>query len=150
MVRTMDAGVTHTKVARQMLAQGGHSVMVVKRNQHQRYEALTWFFATPPLPCDPPWREGTQVNNGHGCIETWWVTCTDDRENIVMWPGVGQIVRRQAYVMFVRPHKTRCSSLVLVDFDGALTLQVGSRHARMGEVLPLLFQPSHILQRQGW
>ena len=57
MVITMDAGLTQPKLATQILAQGGHYLMVVKRNRRQLYDELTWFFDTPPLPCDRPWRE---------------------------------------------------------------------------------------------
>ena len=55
----MDAGLTQPKVAAQILAQGGHYLMVVKRNRRQLYDELTWFFDMPPLPCDRPWRETT-------------------------------------------------------------------------------------------
>lgn len=39
-VITLDAGLTHP-LATQILEQGGHYLMVVKRNQHQLYEELT-------------------------------------------------------------------------------------------------------------
>ncbi len=42
MVLTLDAGLTDAKLARQLLAQGGHDLMVVKRNHGQLYEELTW------------------------------------------------------------------------------------------------------------
>lgn len=94
-VVTMDAGLTQPKLATQILAQGGHYLMVVKRNRRQLYDELTWFFDTPPLPCDRPWRSITTVNKGHGRLETRCLTCTDDLDDYVHWPGVQQVLRRE-------------------------------------------------------
>ncbi len=93
-VVTMDAGLTHPQVAAQILAQGGHYLMVVKRNRRQLYDELTWFFDTPPLPCDRPWRTVTTVNKGHGRLEMRHLTCTDDLDDFLAWPGVQQVLRR--------------------------------------------------------
>lgn len=92
---TMDAGLTQPKVASQIREQGGHYLMVVKRNQHQLYDELTWFFSTPPAPCDRPWRAVTTVNKGHGRLETRTLTCTDDLDEYLSWPGVQQVLRRE-------------------------------------------------------
>jgi predicted transposase YbfD/YdcC/urease gamma subunit len=94
MVITMDAGLTQAHLARQILAQGGHYLMVVKRNQRQLYDELTWFFDAPPLPCDRPWRTTTTVSKGHGRLETRRVTCTDDLDDFLPWPGVQQVLKR--------------------------------------------------------
>ena len=94
-VVTMDAGLTQPQVATQILAQGGHYLMVVKRNRRQLYDELTWFFDTPPLPCDRPWRTMRTVNKGHGRLETRQVTCTDDLDDYLRWPGVQQVLRRE-------------------------------------------------------
>ncbi len=93
-VVTMDAGLTQPKIATQILAQGGHYLMVVKRNRRQLYDELTWFFDTPPLPCDRPWRSVTTVNKGHGRLEPRTLTCTDDLDDYLSWPGVQQVLRR--------------------------------------------------------
>ena len=95
MVITMDAGLTQPTLATQILAQGGHYLMVVKRNRRQLYDELTWFFDTPPLPCDPQWRSTTTVNKGHGRLETRHLTCTDDLDDFLAWPGVQQVLRRE-------------------------------------------------------
>lgn len=94
-VITMDAGLTQPKVAAQILAQGGHYLMVVKRNQRQLYEKLTWFFDVPPLGGDRPWREVTTINKGHGRLETRRLTCTDDLDDFLNWPCVQQVLRRE-------------------------------------------------------
>ncbi len=94
-VITMDAGLTLPRLATQILAQGGHYLMVVKRNQHELYEGLTWYFDTPPLPCDRPWRTAYSCTKGHGRIECRWLTCTDDLGEYLTWPGVQQVLRRE-------------------------------------------------------
>jgi len=95
MVITMDAGLTQPKLATQIREQGGHYFMVVKRNRRQLYDELTWFFTAPPAPCDRPWRVVTTVNKGHGRLETRTLTCTDDLDDYLIWPGVQQVLRRE-------------------------------------------------------
>ena len=95
MVITMDAGLTQPTVATQIRHQDGHYFMVVKRNRRQLYDELTWFFATPPAPCDRPWRTVTTVNKGHGRLETRTLTCTDDLDDYLVWPEVRQVLRRE-------------------------------------------------------
>lgn len=99
---TMDAGLTQQALARQILRQQGHYLMVVKRNQHQLYDDLAWFFATPPLPCDPPWRTSERVSKGHGRIETRRLTCTVDDDRYLGWPGVRQILQRECERIIVK------------------------------------------------
>ncbi len=94
-VITMDAGLTVPGLATQILEQGGHYLMVVKRNQHELYEALTWYVDSPPLLCDRPWRTSYTCTKGHGRIECRWLTCTDDLGGYLTWPGVQQVLRRE-------------------------------------------------------
>lgn len=93
-VITMDAGLTQRKLATQILAQGGHYLMVVKRNQRCLHEELAGFCESRPLPCDLPWREVQTVTKGHGRLETRQLTCTADLDNYLSWPGVQQVLRR--------------------------------------------------------
>lgn len=102
MVITLDAGLTHPALATQILAQGGHYFMVVKRNQARLYQELTWYFDMPPLPCDRPWRTHTTLTKGHGRLEQRVVTCTDDLDNYLTWPGVQQVLRRECERTVVR------------------------------------------------
>lgn len=95
MVITLDAGLTHPALATQILRQGGHYFMVVKRNHARLYQELTWYFETPPLPCDWPWPTHTTVTKGHGRLEQRVVTSTDDLDDYLTWPGVQQVVRRE-------------------------------------------------------
>ena len=94
MVITLDAGLTHPALATQILTQGGHYFMVVKRNQARLHQELTWYFDTPPLPCDRPWRTHSAVTKGHGRLEQRTLTCTDDLDDYLTWPGVQQALRR--------------------------------------------------------
>jgi predicted transposase YbfD/YdcC len=93
-VVTLDAGLASPALARQILQQGGHYLMVIKRNHGQLYEELTWFFDQPPLPCDLPWREVTTISKGHGRLETRHLTCTADLDDYLTWPGVQHVLRR--------------------------------------------------------
>lgn len=93
-VITMDAGLTQRKLAAQILAQGGHYLMVVKRNQRQLYDDLALFFQRPPLPCEEPWRVVQTLTKGHGRLETRCLTCTADLDDYLTWPGVQQVLRR--------------------------------------------------------
>jgi len=75
-VVTLDAGLTDPKLARHILAQGGHYLMVMKRNQARLYEEMAWYFDTPPLPCDRPWRTSETLSKAHGRLEHRRLTCT--------------------------------------------------------------------------
>jgi predicted transposase YbfD/YdcC len=94
-VITLDAGLTHPTLAAQILEQGGHYLMVVKRNQVRLYDELTWYFDTPPLPCDRPWHWVEMLTKGHGRLELRHLSCTDDLDAYLQWPGVQQVVRRR-------------------------------------------------------
>ena len=94
LVITLDAGLTHPALAAQILENGGHYLMVVKRNQARLYQELTWYFNTPPLACERPWRENRTVTKGHGRLEQRTLTCTDDLDDYLVWPGVQQVLRR--------------------------------------------------------
>ncbi len=93
-VLTLDAGLTAPKLAQPVLAQGGHYRMVVKRNQAQLYQDLVWYFDTPPLPCDRPWRMHRSLTKGHGRLEDRVLTCRDDLDDYLTWPGVQQVLQR--------------------------------------------------------
>ena len=68
--------------------------MVVKRNQAQLYQDLVWYFDTPPLPCDRPWRIQRTVTKGHGRLEDRCLSCRDDLDDYLTWPGVQQVMQR--------------------------------------------------------
>ena len=94
-VITLDAGLTQRQLATQILAQGGHYLMVVKGNQRQLYDDVALFFQHPPLACEAPWGIVQTVTKGHGRLETRRLTCTADLDAYLTWPGVQQVVRRE-------------------------------------------------------
>ncbi len=94
MVLTLDAGLTDPKLARHIRKQGGHYLMVVKRNQAQVYQDLAWYFDTPPLPCDRPWHTHRTVTKGHGRLEDRVLNCRDDLDDYLTWPDVQQVMQR--------------------------------------------------------
>jgi predicted transposase YbfD/YdcC len=105
LVLTLDAGLAHPQLAAQIVRQGGHYLMVVKRNQARLYEDLTWYFESIPLPCDRPWRRCETVGKGHGRIEQRTLICTDDLDGYLHWPGVQQVIRRACTRMTVKTGK---------------------------------------------
>ena len=118
MVVTLDAGLTDPKLARQILAQGGHYLMVVKRNHARLYAEMTWYFDTPPLRCDRPWRTCETLSKGHGRLEHRRLTCTDDLDNYLRWPGVQQVLRRECErCTRVTGHVSQTVSYALTSLD---------------------------------
>jgi predicted transposase YbfD/YdcC len=107
LVISMDAGLTQPKLAPQIRDQDGQYFMVVKRNRRQLYDEVAWFFATAPQPCERPWRTVTTVNKGHGRLETRTVTCTDDLDDYLGWPGVRQVLRRECERVVLKTGEVR-------------------------------------------
>jgi predicted transposase YbfD/YdcC len=94
MVVTLDAGLTDPQLARHIRKRGGHYLMVVKRNQAQLHQDLVWYFDTPPLPCDRPWRTHRTVSKGHGRLEERCLNCRDEVDDYLTWPDVQQVLQR--------------------------------------------------------
>lgn len=93
-VVTSDALLTQRTLARQILAQGGHYLMVVKRNQPGLYDDLCVLFAeTTGGPGDD--REScTTYGHAHGRYETRTLTTSSQLREYLHWPGVEQVARR--------------------------------------------------------
>jgi hypothetical protein len=47
------------------------------------------------MPYDRPWRAVCTVSKGHGRLETRHLTCTDDLDDYLNWPGVQQVLQRE-------------------------------------------------------
>jgi predicted transposase YbfD/YdcC len=94
-VTTMDSLLCQQAIARQILAQNGHYLMVVKENQPALFAAIDLVFR-----CPPPVEEGdhlaaaTTVGKAHGRLETRTLERTAALRGHVDWPGVGQVMRR--------------------------------------------------------
>ena len=98
---TVDAGLSHRKLAQQITDQHGHYLMVVKRNQPDLYAALALLFDPPPAlawqPCDRlthPVRSIRTVAKAHGRLEVRTLDCRADLNAYLDWPHVGQVMRR--------------------------------------------------------
>jgi predicted transposase YbfD/YdcC len=96
-VTTMDAMHTQTTTAQQILDQGGHYVMVVKKNQPALYRAIQLLFD------QPPWLEQERAaeyqvrrfpDKGHGRHEVRTLECSPALRDYLDWPGVGLVFRR--------------------------------------------------------
>lgn len=94
-VTTMDALLTQRQFAKQILAQNGDYLMVVKRNQPHLYEDIEFLFSTPPIPASADeYLRYSYTNDGHGRIETRTLESSIALNNYLDWPGVGQVLRR--------------------------------------------------------
>lgn len=87
---TMDALLTQTKIARQIITGGGHYVMIVKGNQPQLQMALAALFAQPSSTTQPRPRAQT-LEVGHGRIEQRTLTTSETFAGYDYWPGLQQV-----------------------------------------------------------
>lgn len=96
-VTTMDAMLTQTHIAEQILAQHGHYLMIVKENQGTLYQAIHQLFTEPPPPApgDHYERSVSGPAKGHGRIETRTLERSCALNGYLDWPGVGQVLRRE-------------------------------------------------------
>lgn len=98
-VTTMDALHTRTKQARQIIAGGGHYLLVVKRNQRSLYDEIAATFDALPL-CNQQERElwgyaqTSSQERGHGRQEHYTLESTTALNGYVAFPGVAQVLRR--------------------------------------------------------
>ncbi len=94
-VTTMDALLTQRELAKQILSQGGHYLMVVKKNQPLLYWAAELVFREPPRPVRPGELLTSQTHEkGHGRLESRSLTSTTALNEYLTWPGLAQIMRR--------------------------------------------------------
>lgn len=94
-VTTMDALLTQHALASQILAQGGHSVMVVKANQPALLAAITACFADPSLPeIGDETDTVSTCDKGHGRLALRTLERSAALNAYLTWPQVGQVLRR--------------------------------------------------------
>ena len=95
-VTTMDALLTQGAVARQILDQHGHYLMIVKKNQPNLYRAIELLFQTPPVPARPG-EALVYAYHGqkeHGRLEQRTLESSIALNGYLDWPGVAQVLRR--------------------------------------------------------
>lgn len=94
-VTTMDALLTQQALARQILEQHGHYLMIVKKNQPELYHSLTLLFATPPVPARPGELLHFQSQSkAHGRLERRQLDSSTALNDFLTWPGAAQVLRR--------------------------------------------------------
>jgi predicted transposase YbfD/YdcC len=106
-VITLDALHTLRDTARQIRAQNGHYLMIVKKNQATLYEYLDMLFRLPAHPADrESWDVvGPTTEKGHGRLETRTLTCGAAHIEDVDWPDVQQVVRRDCERLVLKSGK---------------------------------------------
>lgn len=109
-VITLDALHTLRPTARQIRAQNGHYLMIVKKNQAVLYEYLNLLFSLPAHPADREiWDTvGPISEKGHGRLETRRLTCGNAHIEDVDWPDVQQVVRRECERIILKSGKRSC------------------------------------------
>src|SRR6266508_1303097 len=106
-VVTLDALHTLRPTARQIRAQNGHDLMIVKKNQAALYAYLDLLFTLPAHPADREvWDTvGPTTEKGHGRLETRRLTCGNAHIEDVDWPEVQQVVRRECERIILKTGK---------------------------------------------
>lgn len=110
-VTTTDALYTQVKQAEQILAGGGHYLMVVKRNQPSLYQAIELAFAAlPPINQEEAafWQFQTHIttDKAHGRLERRTLQSTSALNEYLDWPGVAQVLRRTCQRTEIKTGKT--------------------------------------------
>jgi predicted transposase YbfD/YdcC len=106
-VITLDALHTLRATAKQIRAQNGHYLMIVKKNQAALYEYLDLLFTLPAHPADHElWESvGPSSQKGHGRLETRHLMCGNAHIEDVDWPDVQQVVRRECERITIKSGK---------------------------------------------
>jgi predicted transposase YbfD/YdcC len=110
-VTTTDALYTQVKQAEQILAGGGHYLMVVKRNQPFLYQAIELAFtALPPINQEEAafwcFQRYTMPDKAHGRLEQRTLESTTALNDYLEWPGVAQVLRRTCQRTELKSGKT--------------------------------------------
>ena len=109
-VVTSDALHTLRTTARQIRAQNGHYLMIVKKNQAVLYEYLDMLFRLPAHPADHEVWDTLEprTEKGHGRLETRRLKCGNAHIEDVDWPDVQQVVRRECERIVLKTGKRSC------------------------------------------
>lgn len=109
-VVTSDALHTLRTTARQIRAQNGHYLMIVKKNQAVLYAYLDMLFTLPAHPADHEVGDTLEPRSekGHGRLATRRLTCGNAHIEDVDWPDVQQVVRRECERIVLKTGKRSC------------------------------------------
>ena len=110
-VTTLEAIFTQRAIAQQIIDQGGHYLMVVKKNQPELYEAIETLFQGPALPHGEEERQTYgYTNSGHGRIEARTLVASELLNEYLNWPGVGQVMQRTCQRTILKKGKESCNT----------------------------------------
>jgi predicted transposase YbfD/YdcC len=93
-VVTMDALLAQRRLARQIRAQGGHYLMVIKEEQPEVYAAIHLLFAEPPTGTSAAESVVHTTEKGHGRREWRTLETSSALHGWLDWPGHQQVLRR--------------------------------------------------------
>jgi predicted transposase YbfD/YdcC len=93
-VVTMDALLAQRRLARQIRAQEGHYLMVIKEDQPEVLEAIKLLFADPPEGASAAETAVRTTGKGHGRREWRTLEASSALAGWLDWPGQRQVVRR--------------------------------------------------------
>lgn len=108
-VTTMDALLAQRTLCQQILDQGGHYLVVVKRNHPTLYDDIALLFEGQPWTIQEKAREYRKVRSyekAHGRIEIRTLETSTSLADYLDWPGVAQVMRRHSQRTNIRLNKT--------------------------------------------
>jgi predicted transposase YbfD/YdcC len=99
-----DAMLTQRELSVQVMAEGGDYIWFLKENQPTILADTQQFFAPPR--CTPGWhpptpvrQQATMTTKGHGRVERRRLTCIEDQQGFLDWPGVRQVFELERQVI---------------------------------------------------
>lgn len=108
-VTTMDALLTQRNLCRQILEQGGHYLVVVKRNHPTLYDDIALLFEGNAWTIHEKACEYQRVRScqkAHGRIEIRTLETSTSLAGYLDWPGVAQVLRRHSQRTIIKSNKT--------------------------------------------
>ena len=143
-VFTADALLTQRELAREILAQDGDYVFIVKQNQPQLYADIELLFEEPPAPqLTATWTTAKTVDAAHGRIEIRRLAASTELNDYVNWPGVAQVFRVERQVIEKKTGEVRTQQVY-----GVTSLSATAASA--AQLLRLVRQHWHIENKSHW
>jgi predicted transposase YbfD/YdcC len=101
-VTTMDALLAQRSLLAQIRRQGGHYLVVIKRNQPTLHADIALWFAQPVrLRSEAGWAEWVTIGKEHGRLERRHLVASTALNDYLLWPDVGQVLQRTCRRLFL-------------------------------------------------